>query len=170
MNTILSYIFGDYEDDDTVPSEVKVGRESVITILKSLCRVENAGIPHNGEVMYGIEGVVIRKEKSNAPYKNGLIGRVYLDRNAGDSSYFVGWVLNDAFTDCMLCEEEFEIFNRSRHHCRACGNLICDECSLNRAIIQQLSGEKSEVKGSRVCDQCYAKYPPKNEAWNINVT
>ncbi|CAE7187334.1 EEA1, partial [Symbiodinium sp. CCMP2456] len=38
------------------------------------------------------------------------------------------WVPNDASEVCMECGKEFGILRR-RHHCRACGRLLCSNCA-----------------------------------------
>lgn len=47
--------------------------------------------------------------------------------------------------------------DRKRHHCRACGQAVCDECSQGRRTVPE-RGWTTEV---RVCDPCNKKY--KNE-------
>lgn len=62
----------------------------------------------------------------------------------------VGWIMNDEITHCLLCGQEFGFFCY-KHHCRACGNLICNECSLNRAIVKAIE----ELGLQRVCKACF---------------
>mmetsp|Transcript_24851 Transcript_24851/g.42068 ORF Transcript_24851/g.42068 Transcript_24851/m.42068 type:complete len:159 (-) Transcript_24851:1122-1598(-) len=155
MDIIVSDFMGDNDEENT--TNTKNSRSDIISTLISLCTVENVSIPHEGEYINKVEGGIIRKEKTNENYKNGLIGRAYYGINEEQTAvYNVGWVLDDAFNDCMVCEEEFAFLSRNRHHCRACGNLVCDECSLHRIVIPQLKGDRSEARGSRVCDVCSA--------------
>ncbi len=62
----------------------------------------------------------------------------------------VGWVLNSSSAKCMICSKEFWLF-LSRHHCRGCGNLVCDDCSPDKVIIKELAS----VDPQRVCVLCY---------------
>ncbi len=62
----------------------------------------------------------------------------------------VGWILNEDMNSCMICTLEFSFFN-SRHHCRACGNIVCGSCSPQFIIIHELS----QFGKQRVCNQCY---------------
>jgi hypothetical protein len=39
------------------------------------------------------------------------------------------WHKDDAHPSCELCDKKFTFFNR-RHHCRNCGKVICDDCSM----------------------------------------
>eukprot|EP00475_Leptophrys_vorax_P014624 TRINITY_DN20919_c0_g1_i1.p1 TRINITY_DN20919_c0_g1~~TRINITY_DN20919_c0_g1_i1.p1 ORF type:complete len:262 (-),score=43.92 TRINITY_DN20919_c0_g1_i1:157-942(-) len=53
----------------------------------------------------------------------------------------------DSFSNvCELCDVKFTMFNR-RHHCRACGILICHHCS----SFLRLSQELGRV---RICEEC----------------
>ena len=169
MSAMWAYLFGEYEDDSACAadntSEGEMSGPKIVSLLTSLCKTDNSAIPVEGKVVYGLEGAEIRKEKSNKRHFNGNVGRVYLHSTPSDNnSYSVGWVLDNAFHDCMVCAEPFGVLSRSRHHCRCCGSLVCDECSSNRARIAQLS------KGTmlcRVCDICDAKHPA-DKVWNLN--
>ncbi|XP_064604770.1 FYVE, RhoGEF and PH domain-containing protein 5-like [Liolophura sinensis] len=59
------------------------------------------------------------------------------------------WIPDSRVTMCMMCTVEFTVTWR-RHHCRACGKVVCGSCSDNKAPLQYL-----EYKASRVCDECY---------------
>jgi hypothetical protein len=50
----------------------------------------------------------------------------------------------------MECEKEFGFFKR-KHHCRACGSVVCSACSPYQANIPTIE----EVGGSRVCVNCF---------------
>lgn len=69
--------------------------------------------------------------------------------------------------ECRGCRRRFGFLVR-RHHCRCCGLIHCDRCSMSRArlsstqILQDPNGplESLDVLASqhqRVCDTCYAK-------------
>jgi FYVE/RhoGEF/PH domain-containing protein 5/6 len=59
------------------------------------------------------------------------------------------WIPNDSVNECMSCTKEFTLIRR-KHHCRRCGQIICDECSKTRAIITAVA----RYKGVRICDKC----------------
>jgi chromosome segregation ATPase len=67
-----------------------------------------------------------------------------------NEKYLVPWVLDNQYPNCMRCNCAFTVFGR-RHHCRACGYLVCKNCS--NAVV---SGEFIEaVKvDSRICLYC----------------
>lgn len=62
----------------------------------------------------------------------------------------VGWIINEDITGCMVCAQSFGFF-RWPHHCRCCGNLVCNSCSPEVVVIFELK----EMGPVRVCIQCY---------------
>ncbi|XP_066479553.1 FYVE, RhoGEF and PH domain-containing protein 2 isoform X2 [Tiliqua scincoides] len=60
------------------------------------------------------------------------------------------WVRDKLVTMCMRCKEPFNAFMRRRHHCRACGYVVCGRCSEYKAELQY---DKNGPK--RVCGECY---------------
>ena len=58
------------------------------------------------------------------------------------------WIPDERVTMCQVCTAAFSLTFR-RHHCRACGKVVCDICSSNRVPLKYLNNRKS-----RVCDQC----------------
>lgn len=77
-----------------------------------------------------------------------------LNRNSGSSSPILGdecpiWVPDDRVTMCQQCYSEFSAFFR-RHHCRACGKVVCRQCSANRVPLRY-----RKFRVSRVCDTCF---------------
>ncbi|XP_064483624.1 FYVE, RhoGEF and PH domain-containing protein 6-like isoform X2 [Ornithodoros turicata] len=59
------------------------------------------------------------------------------------------WIPDRRVTMCQLCTREFT-FTHRRHHCRACGKVICSACSSNRVALHYVG-----PKPVRVCDHCY---------------
>jgi hypothetical protein len=172
MAAILNFLKGgDWEVDDDNSKPITAAHmkgSDIVNTLTSLCNSKNGGIHYCDQIVFGLEGAVIKKEKSFQRHYNGNIGRVYLLDHEGDhNGYKVGWVLDDAFSDCMICAEPFEFLSRGRHHCRSCGMLVCDECSRDKAAIAQLSDDKGTTW--RVCDLCVAQHPP-DEVWDLNKT
>ena len=41
------------------------------------------------------------------------------------------WVPDTQFSACVLCDAKFSL-TRRRHHCRACGKVVCGSCSGNK--------------------------------------
>lgn len=59
------------------------------------------------------------------------------------------WVPDSEASVCRLCETPFTFFNR-RHHCRACGQVVCNDCSRRRRIVERVD----PLNVVRVCDLC----------------
>jgi hypothetical protein len=43
------------------------------------------------------------------------------------------WVPDDAADACTQCRSKFTLLRR-RHHCRACGAVVCQSCSGNKVL------------------------------------
>ncbi|CAH1266522.1 FGD6 [Branchiostoma lanceolatum] len=68
------------------------------------------------------------------------------------------WVPDSRVTMCMGCTCDFTVTWR-RHHCRACGKVVCGTCSANRAPLQYL-----DYKAVRVCEECYERLSKEFQA------
>ncbi|XP_075995922.1 FYVE, RhoGEF and PH domain-containing protein 4a isoform X4 [Genypterus blacodes] len=61
------------------------------------------------------------------------------------------WIRDNEVTMCMKCKEPFNALTRRRHHCRACGNVVCWKCSDNKAQLEYDSN-----KLNKVCKDCFS--------------
>ncbi|XP_072257369.1 FYVE, RhoGEF and PH domain-containing protein 6 [Pyxicephalus adspersus] len=59
------------------------------------------------------------------------------------------WIPDGRATMCMICTSEFTLTYR-RHHCRACGKIVCQACSTNKYSLEYL-----KYHLARVCDLCF---------------
>lgn len=62
------------------------------------------------------------------------------------------WVKDETAKACSKCAASFNVFNR-KHHCRACGNIFCADCSSHYTTIP-FFGYNRPV---RVCNDCHRK-------------
>ncbi|KAK6932736.1 FYVE zinc finger [Dillenia turbinata] len=61
------------------------------------------------------------------------------------------WLADSAASACMLCGTRFHPIMCSRHHCRFCGGIFCNDCSKGRSLMPA----KFRVEDpQRVCDVC----------------
>uniref|UniRef100_A0A665VRE2 FYVE, RhoGEF and PH domain-containing protein 6-like n=1 Tax=Echeneis naucrates TaxID=173247 RepID=A0A665VRE2_ECHNA len=68
------------------------------------------------------------------------------------------WIPDPRATMCMICTCEFTLTWR-RHHCRACGKVVCQSCSSNKYRLEYLKNRLA-----RVCHQCFhVLHEQKNE-------
>lgn len=72
--------------------------------------------------------------------------------HARDSGVFmnVGWMLNESVDFCLICRVDFSMLRR-KHHCRACGTIVCNDCGHFEAVIMAME-DNGPV---RVCKNCY---------------
>ncbi|XP_060051531.1 FYVE, RhoGEF and PH domain-containing protein 6 isoform X2 [Erinaceus europaeus] len=59
------------------------------------------------------------------------------------------WIPDTRVTMCMICTSEFTLTWR-RHHCRACGKIVCQACSANKYGLDYLKNQPA-----RVCEHCF---------------
>ncbi|KAM9520057.1 FYVE, RhoGEF and PH domain-containing protein 2 isoform 2-T3 [Guaruba guarouba] len=94
-----------------------------------------------------------RKEKRSETFKTAVHG-LEMDTPALKTEELgrraPQWVRDNLVTMCMRCREPFNAITRRRHHCRACGYVVCARCSDYRAELQY-DGNRL----NRVCQECY---------------
>ncbi|KEG08471.1 hypothetical protein DQ04_07111010 [Trypanosoma grayi] len=78
----------------------------------------------------------------------------YHSGNERDDCFAPPVMVSDVHSQsCAQCGTAFSLFLR-RHHCRLCGEVVCDSCSQHRAVMPQ----HFKVDGHRrVCDRCYQR-------------
>jgi len=69
-----------------------------------------------------------------------------------DSARPAYWIPDEQISNCYVCEKPFSL-KLPIHHCRACGQGVCDICSPNRKPVP-LRGWDYPV---RVCLKCEKK-------------
>jgi len=62
------------------------------------------------------------------------------------------WVHDQASNTCSQCPNKFTLTFR-RHHCRSCGDLVCEACSKARVVLENIHPTKKQ----RVCKRCVAE-------------
>lgn len=77
---------------------------------------------------------------------------VRVDQGALKSS----WVPNQESDTCQRCYKGFSFLAR-RHHCRACGALVCKECSASRVF------DRTKGTRVRVCAECFTSLQERAE-------
>jgi hypothetical protein len=59
------------------------------------------------------------------------------------------WVQDSNRSECFLCHQTFGMLKR-KHHCRKCGNVVCDKCSPHRLVLANIH----KTQKQRVCNSC----------------
>src|SRR5689334_6982004 len=77
-----------------------------------------------------------------------------LEMSSSPLSY---WQPDSSSSTCNLCSSSFSLITNRKHHCRYCGYLVCNECSLNFNDILKLNLYKV-----RICDKCVDKVEMEN--------
>lgn len=70
------------------------------------------------------------------------------------------WIPDKEASQCMCCDKKFGTVTRRIHHCRACGFVVCNSCSLSRLQLPHTAGRV------RVCDRCVRDLQQKPVASN----
>lgn len=63
------------------------------------------------------------------------------------------WVPDDRARECADCKQRFTQFRR-KHHCRACGQVFCRDCTKQKTRLPQFGYLTPE----RVCDHCFEQH------------
>ncbi|CAN9508308.1 unnamed protein product [Ophioblennius macclurei] len=98
---------------------------------------------------------VIQQAIDEFQKKNETFKLASKELNAEEKSEELGrraprWIRDNEVTLCMTCREPFNALTRRRHHCRACGFVVCWKCSDNKAPL-----EYDGNKLNKVCKDCY---------------
>ncbi|CAI5664863.1 FYVE, RhoGEF and PH domain-containing protein 4a isoform X1 [Oreochromis niloticus] len=88
-------------------------------------------------------------QQKNESFKNALkdvdeVSKAELGKRAPR------WIRDNEVTMCMKCKESFNAITRRRHHCRACGYVVCWKCSDYKAPL-----EYDGNKMNKVCKDCH---------------
>jgi len=75
------------------------------------------------------------------------------------------WRPNHEIKHCYSCNKRFEPTVK-KHHCRACGEGFCEDCSNNVMPVP----ERGWMTPVRVCDKCYQKAPSRESSGILNET
>ncbi|CAO4364933.1 unnamed protein product [Caenorhabditis nigoni] len=63
------------------------------------------------------------------------------------------WIPDSECQNCMLCNAKFTIITR-RHHCRACGRVLCGSCCSEKSVLDYLKEDGKKPQAVRVCKPC----------------
>uniref|UniRef100_A0A8D0LC79 FYVE, RhoGEF and PH domain containing 4 n=1 Tax=Sphenodon punctatus TaxID=8508 RepID=A0A8D0LC79_SPHPU len=106
------------------------------------------------EWIKALQNTIEAFQQRNETFRNA-IAKEYEDMPAEVSTAELGkraprWIRDNEVTMCMKCKEPFNALTRRRHHCRACGHVVCWKCSDYKAHL-----EYDRNKMNKVCKDCY---------------
>ncbi|GAB6026704.1 FYVE, RhoGEF and PH domain-containing protein 6 [Chamberlinius hualienensis] len=137
-----------------IPKKTESPKEfSVLSVARSFILAANS-IEEREEWMNAINGAIAAHEVKRSTF---LQAKLQNQNGAGitmRNEDLLGqkapiWVPDSRVTMCQLCLREFTLTFR-RHHCRACGKVVCSLCSANRAPLSYLN-----YQPERVCYECF---------------
>jgi predicted RNA-binding Zn-ribbon protein involved in translation (DUF1610 family) len=124
--------------------------------------VQNAE-EHTFKKGYG-DIVGLRAENYSVKGNIKLYRRVFVESDDSGDYKNVGWIVVSDADSCMVCGTSFANVSGGKHHCRACGNVVCENCSTGRELVDLI-----EPLGKvRVCSLCYYGQCPVEAVQNIN--
>ncbi|XP_064011838.1 FYVE, RhoGEF and PH domain-containing protein 4 isoform X2 [Pogoniulus pusillus] len=106
------------------------------------------------EWIKALQNTIEAFHQRNETFRNA-IAKEYEDTPVEVSNAELGkraprWIRDNEVTMCMKCKEPFNALTRRRHHCRACGHVVCWKCSDYKAHL-----EYDGNKLNKVCKDCY---------------
>ncbi|KAJ8957957.1 hypothetical protein NQ318_001956 [Aromia moschata] len=93
----------------------------------------------DGEASESVPGASVQNVDSANPF---ALGKQWLGKEAPL------WVPDSVALSCLHCDMKFTVLKR-RHHCRACGLVLCSKCCHLRFRLEYLDAE------ARVCNKCH---------------
>lgn len=78
----------------------------------------------------------------------------------------VGWMMNEDVNYCLVCTQKFSgkvMSMGKKHHCYACGSIVCHSCSNQKVKIAELPPNYGP---KRVCKFCFTNKASLSFSWN----
>eukprot|EP00092_Neocalanus_flemingeri_P003593 GFUD01003856.1.p1 GENE.GFUD01003856.1~~GFUD01003856.1.p1 ORF type:complete len:774 (+),score=113.91 GFUD01003856.1:3573-5894(+) len=132
-----------------VPTAEDFQNEFSITSNVRSCTLRARNVQERNEWLDALNSAIeeYRSRKATFVTLDQLNPVLRFEGKLGDSAPV--WIPDQRVTMCQSCSAEFSLVNR-RHHCRACGAVVCAPCSANKAPLRY-----RQFESSRVCDICY---------------
>lgn len=102
---------------------------------------------HNG---YHCKIIQILQENLYIKGDKVIVHRIFIHTPDSGDYESTGWVLPMDIDCCMICYQEFG-FLSYKYSCYGCGNVICNKCSSENALIMGFE----RCGPQRVCNVCY---------------
>jgi hypothetical protein len=82
-----------------------------------------------------------------------IVRRVFVETDDSGVYSKVGWIMSCDITACMICSLSFSslISFFIKHHCRACGSVVCLNCYVNNIVVHEIINSEP----TKVCKLCY---------------
>ncbi|CAH3158676.1 unnamed protein product, partial [Porites evermanni] len=132
---------------DSVDEEIEVENAFRITSKQRVMDFTAASGDAKWTFINKIEETINELTIKRESYRRGSKIEVIQEGDLGKKA--PAWVRDEAVSMCMLCDVLFTKFRR-RHHCRACGRVVCGHCSSFKAALEYKNG-----KLEKVCQCCH---------------
>lgn len=109
--------------------------------------------------------VRLENEVNSSSNKITTIEETTSTTNIAAASLAPSWIPDNNSTSCQICATSFTIVFR-RHHCRACGVIVCGLCSSKKCVLPSLGFNWPQ----RVCDPCYERLVPTADPAELGVS
>ncbi|CAG8803830.1 8724_t:CDS:2, partial [Cetraspora pellucida] len=124
-------------DNPTAPSMLKplspTSSDATITNhgTPSTASFETIEHPWNGEDVSNLQEPIL---DLTAPSTSVSMSRTQTGIDMTNSQNKYKWENDEDVSECRLCNKKFRLWTR-RHHCRRCGQVVCDQCSTGRVVM-----------------------------------
>jgi MAD (mothers against decapentaplegic) interacting protein len=150
---------------ETMPSQIMVDTTIDVIEPNLPCAESNQEVPSSCEVIdeiseteEGLPASVDVQEESNVTsvisgFSQGEDSLLEPYSSLTEDERLLGvlkpvWIPDEEAPQCMNCSQRFTVIRR-RHHCRACGRVLCNNCCSSRARLEYM-----ESTETRVCLPC----------------
>jgi len=132
-----------------VPTAEDYQNEFSITSNVRSCTLRARSVQERNDWLDALNSAIedYRSRKATFVSLDQISSPLHVRYKLGDSAPV--WTPDTRVTMCQSCSSEFSLVNR-RHHCRACGKVVCAPCSSNKAPLKY-----RQFEASRVCDSCF---------------
>ena len=132
-----------------VPRAEEFQNEFSITSSVRSCTLRARDLKERNEWLEALNSAIeeFRSRKATFLAMDQLSGLAEEEHCVGDSAPV--WIPDQRVTMCQACSSEFGLVVR-RHHCRACGRVVCSPCSASKAPLRY-----RQFQSGRVCDICF---------------
>ncbi|CAO3618932.1 unnamed protein product [Mucor hiemalis] len=159
------------DDNDLVDlhqhSRQNINKKTMTSVSTTMTKAQSIFIgcsTHTQPLLQEQISIVLPTNSTSSASNGSSSSSSNLPRNEQDNNGLLQWESNDGVLDCRRCHRWFNFIVR-RHHCRKCGQIICDKCSTQRVylppsdIIQPVSVpiqslNMVSMQPQRICDQC----------------
>lgn len=146
----MDFLFEQLISQASIEPDIDIDNTPTIALYSDPFQEISGHSNHQTEILIRKTNLLAKSNSSSHISSHAYVRRVYIKSILLLDYRYIGWVLDCDMVICMICSNEFSLFNR-RHHCRICGDLVCDNCSKQTIYITEIM----DYGPVRACDCCY---------------